>query len=208
MVVEPMKGAGSQVGVLQEHGSLSSVYGRIMSLPEGDRILQCIQCGTCGGACPVSFAMDKTPRQVINLVRSGRVEEALRSETIWLCASCYNCTVQCPAGIKITEVMYALKVASTELDIHHRAAFGPVFTRAFVHQLESDGRIAEVLLVLRTFAHKPRLFLTISPITYLKLFRAGRLKLRTEKVKGMDQLRRMNDWLIAGDFSLESKGRA
>jgi heterodisulfide reductase subunit C len=207
-VVDPKEeGAGGQGGASQSAGDLASVYDRIMNLPDGGRILECIQCGTCGGACPVSFAMDRTPRQIINLVRSGRVETALRSETIWLCASCYNCTVQCPAGIKITEVMYALKIASTQLDIHHRNAFGPVFTRHFVRQVESDGRISEVWLILRVFIHKPRLFLTVSPISYLKLLRAGRLKLRTEKVKGIDQLKRMDDWLATSGSVLRGKAK-
>jgi heterodisulfide reductase subunit C len=40
---------------------LSFVYERIMSLPEGKRVFECIQCGTCGGACPVSFATTVLP---------------------------------------------------------------------------------------------------------------------------------------------------
>lgn len=199
--------ATKQASVMQDSRESSLVYDRIMSLPDGDRIFSCIQCGTCGGACPVSFAMDRTPRQVINLVRSGRVGEALRSESIWLCASCYNCTVLCPAGIKITEVMYTLKVASTELGIHHENAIGPVFAKTFVSQLESKGRIAEVMLILRVAAHKPRLLLTLSPMVYLKLLRGGRVKLRTEKVKGMEQIKTMDNWLIASDFAGEDRDR-
>jgi heterodisulfide reductase subunit C len=151
--------------------------------------------------------MDRTPRQVINLVRSGRVDEALRSESIWLCASCYNCTVQCPAGIKITDVMYTLKVASTELGIHHENALGPIFAKTLVNQLESNGRISEALLILRVAAHKPRLLLTLNPAVYLKLLRAGRVKLRGKKVKGMEQLRKMDNWIVASDFSLDGKHR-
>jgi quinone-modifying oxidoreductase subunit QmoC len=190
-----------------DSNKLSFVYERIMSLPEGNRIFQCIQCGTCGGACPVSFAMDRTPRQVINLVRSGRMDEALKSESIWLCASCYNCAAECPAGIKITDVMYTLKVASTELGIHHKNSLGPVFAKTMVSQLESNGRIAEVQLMLRVSLHKLSLLTTLNPLVYLKLFRAGRVKLRGKKVKRMDELKKMNGWLIASDFSLEDKNR-
>ncbi len=185
----------------------SFVYERILSLPEGKRIFECMQCGTCGGSCPVSFAMDVTPRQIINLVRAGRVEEALRSDTIWLCASCYNCTAQCPAGIKITDVMYTLKVASTELGIYHKNSMGPIFAKTMVKQLEKNGRIAEVQLILGVAVHKLSLLTTLNPIIYLKLFRAGRVKLVGEKVKNMDQLKKMNGWLIASDFSLEEKDR-
>lgn len=188
-----------------ESNKFSFVYERILGLPEGNRIFQCIQCGTCGGACPVSFAMDRTPRQVINLVRSGRVEEALQSESIWLCASCYNCTVQCPAGIKITDIMYTLKVASTELGIHHENVLGPVFAKTLVSQLESSGRVSEAKLILRVARHKLSLLTTLNPIVYVRLFLAGRVKLRGKKIKGIAQLRKMNGWLIASNFSLEKK---
>jgi Fe-S oxidoreductase len=67
---------------------------------------QCIQCGVCGGACPLAFAMDHTPRRVIHLAKEGFLEEVLRGNTPWLCVSCYNCTVNCPTGLKITEVLF------------------------------------------------------------------------------------------------------
>jgi Fe-S oxidoreductase len=39
---------------------------------------------------------------------SGRFKgEVLSSYTSWLCASCYACTVECPKGIKITDIMYS-----------------------------------------------------------------------------------------------------
>ncbi len=182
------------------------VYDRILSLPEGKRIFECMQCGTCGGSCPVGFAMKTTPRQIINLVRAGRVDEALRSDTIWLCASCYNCTTHCQAGIKITDVMYSLKVASTELGIRHES-LGPVFAKALVKQLERNGRMSEVQLILGVAMHKLSLLTTLSPVIYLKLFRAGRVKLIGEKVKNMDQLKTMNAWLMSSEFSLEDKDR-
>ena len=56
----------------------------------------CIQCGTCGGSCPSAAAMDHTPRLLFALVRAGMRDEALRSNTPWMCLSCYFCTVRCP----------------------------------------------------------------------------------------------------------------
>ena len=46
-------------------------------VPGGDRISQCLQCGTCTGSCPVSYAMDISPRKVIALFRAGQIEEIL-----------------------------------------------------------------------------------------------------------------------------------
>jgi len=55
----------------------------------GEKLFECIQCGTCTGICPVSEYMDHTPRQIIGLARQGFRREVLSSRTIWLCASCY-----------------------------------------------------------------------------------------------------------------------
>jgi heterodisulfide reductase subunit C len=53
--------------------------------------------------------MDISPRQLIALFRAGELETIMKSRSIWLCASCYACTTRCPSGIKITDVIYALK---------------------------------------------------------------------------------------------------
>lgn len=68
--------------------------------------LPCIQCGMCGGACPLAFAMDHTPRRAIYLAREGLLDRVLQSNTLWLCVSCYNCTARCPAGLKITDLLF------------------------------------------------------------------------------------------------------
>jgi len=34
-----------------------------------------------------------------NLFRVGDIESIFNSRTIWICASCYACTVRCPMGI-------------------------------------------------------------------------------------------------------------
>ncbi|MDI6772450.1 MAG: (Fe-S)-binding protein [bacterium] len=66
----------------------------------------CIQCGMCGGACPLAFAMDHTPRRAIYLAKEGLLDPVLRSNMLWLCVSCYNCTARCPTGLKITDILF------------------------------------------------------------------------------------------------------
>lgn len=66
----------------------------------------CIQCGMCGGACPLAFAMEYTPRHSIYLLKEGLLDQVLKSNTLWLCVSCYNCTSRCPSGLKITDVLF------------------------------------------------------------------------------------------------------
>ena len=78
-------------------------------MPRGDKIDQCLQCGTCSASCPASSAMQHPPRAILAALRAGMLDKVFESNTVWLCASCYSCTVRCPAGIPFTEVMYELK---------------------------------------------------------------------------------------------------
>jgi heterodisulfide reductase subunit D len=73
------------------------------------KLLTCMQCGTCTTACPTAYAMDYTPRQLWQMVRLGMESEVLTSRTFWLCTICKSCQVNCPRGIQITETMVALK---------------------------------------------------------------------------------------------------
>jgi len=75
----------------------------------GQKLLVCYQCGKCSAGCPAVSQMDILPNQIIRFAQLGLKEELLASKSIWVCASCYTCNVRCPKGIKIAEVMEALR---------------------------------------------------------------------------------------------------
>jgi heterodisulfide reductase subunit C len=75
----------------------------------GQKLLVCYQCGKCSAGCPAVSEMDILPNQIIRFAQLGLKEELLASKSIWVCASCYTCNVRCPKGIKIAEVMEALR---------------------------------------------------------------------------------------------------
>jgi heterodisulfide reductase subunit C len=75
----------------------------------GQKLLVCYQCGKCSAGCPAVAEMDILPNQIIRFAQLGLKEELLESKSIWVCASCYTCNVRCPKGIKIAEVMEALR---------------------------------------------------------------------------------------------------
>ncbi|MBN2198554.1 MAG: 4Fe-4S dicluster domain-containing protein [Candidatus Aminicenantes bacterium] len=75
----------------------------------GQNLLACYQCGKCSAGCPQADRMDLLPNQVIRLAQLGEQEDLFNCRTIWVCASCMTCNVRCPKGIKIAEVMEAIR---------------------------------------------------------------------------------------------------
>lgn len=75
----------------------------------GQDLLACYQCGKCAAGCPVAFAMDLLPSQVIRLAQLGQIAELLDTQTIWLCAACQTCYTRCPKGVDLSRIMEALR---------------------------------------------------------------------------------------------------
>jgi len=105
--------------------------GEIMAVPGCEGLFSCIQCGTCSGTCPLSVYMEHSPRQIMALVRAGFKDEVLQSNSIWLCASCYSCTVECPREIRITDIMYALKQRAIQEGVYPKRFPIPVLAKEF-----------------------------------------------------------------------------
>jgi len=76
----------------------------------GQNINLCYQCGKCSAGCPMSFAMDLLPNQILRLVQLGLEEDIANSKTVWLCASCLTCTARCPKGVDLSRVMETLRL--------------------------------------------------------------------------------------------------
>ena len=177
----------------------------VVATPGGEKIFSCLQCGTCGSACPVSVYMDYTPRKLIGMVREGFKQEVVTSFSIWLCASCYECTVRCPAGIRVTDVMYALKRIAIREGIYPRRFPVPVLAKEFIHMLKGTGRNNEFWLVLKVLLKTaPMKLLTSWPLG-LRLWRHGRMCLSSTRIPraANADLRRLLEAVEAGSGSSE-----
>jgi heterodisulfide reductase subunit C len=82
-------------------------------------IFACYQCGKCSAGCPVTEAMDHLPNQIMKLLQMGDEETLLKSNTPWVCASCFTCSSRCPRGVRITEIMEALRLYKLRQNIDH-----------------------------------------------------------------------------------------
>ncbi len=74
----------------------------------GQIITQCDQCGTCSGSCPMVEEMDITPAEIMRMVQMGQTE-VMETKAMWICASCFACTVRCPRGLDVSKVAEALR---------------------------------------------------------------------------------------------------
>ena len=85
----------------------------------GQSLLSCYQCGKCSAGCPMAFAMDLLPNQIIRLAQLGLDGDIAKSKAIWLCASCITCSVRCPRGVDLARVMEALRLLSLRKNVDY-----------------------------------------------------------------------------------------
>jgi quinone-modifying oxidoreductase, subunit QmoC len=161
---------------------------KIAGMAHGEKLFGCIQCGNCSAACPMSIYMDYTPRKIIAMVRAGFRNEVLSNRTVWLCASCYQCTVECPKGIKITDVMYALKREAIENKVHLKNFPVPILAKAFFGEVKRRGRISEAYLLIRYYFNYNLFKMLGYSSLGLKLFLKGRLSLFEKGMKNKKDL--------------------
>ncbi|EFK10904.1 conserved hypothetical protein [delta proteobacterium NaphS2] len=167
------------------------------NVDSGDEIKMCMNCGVCAASCPLREHMDYPPRQIFSLIRAGKREEVLGSQSIMLCTSCYTCVVKCPRSIPVMDVMhglahYALKKGYTPRI--EAARFG----KEFWNQVYRRGRVDERDLAQRAyfaggFWEGVKKILEFADVG-IKLVLHRRMKLIPEKkIKGISTLRKMLD---------------
>jgi heterodisulfide reductase subunit C len=147
----------------------------------------CIQCGTCGGSCPPAEDMDHTPRMLFAMIRAGMREEALASNTPWICVSCYHCVVRCPQDVHIADVMYTLKGLAIQAKLY-KDSTAPDFSQTFVDMVENYGRSYEFGLATRHYLkHFPMRMPSMAPMG-LGMLTKKRMGITPKRIDGMNQL--------------------
>lgn len=148
----------------------------------------CYQCLKCSAGCPVSFAMDLKPAQVIAAVRLGQKDVVYNSKTTWLCASCKACTTRCPQEIDIAKVMeVCAKMALKEGKITEKAV--PEFYKISLNSISSWGRLYELGTIMELKLKTGEYFKDVD--LGLKMFSKGKLNLLPPLSKGRGEARKI-----------------
>jgi len=135
-------------------------FRREVEADSGERVSSCIQCGKCSGGCPAFAMMDLGPRRLMRAVQLGLRQEALASNTLWLCLFCMTCSSRCPMKIDVALVIETLRHQAIKEDVRPAEKDIAVFHRLFLAQVGALGRAYELglgaaygLLTLRPWAN-------------------------------------------------------
>jgi len=165
-----------------------SEFAEIIKQTSGLDINVCYQCKKCTSGCPVSYAMDYTPAQLMHAIRLGLKELVLNSTTIWLCASCETCTTRCPQEVDIASVMDTLRIMAIRAGVKPKLPEVATFYHTGLSNIRFFGRMYELgligMLKLATGQFAKDIGLGI------KMFKKGKLKL-LPSFKGSSTTRRI-----------------
>jgi len=161
----------------------------VVEAASGERVAACYQCRKCTCGCPLAFAMDVMPNQVMQMIALGMEDELLRSRTIWICASCQTCTTRCPNGIDVAHVMDTLRqrcLASGRTPAEENVAR---FHQAFLDSVRRRGRVFELEMMGR-YKLAARDPLRDARLAW-QMLKRGKLKFVPQHVEGRDEIRAM-----------------
>ena len=158
----------------------------------------CFQCRKCTNGCPVTFAMDLFPDEVIRMVILGQRETVLKCRTIWVCAACETCTTRCPNEVKIAELMDCLKEMAVHEGLPSSQPRILALHETFLNNIKKWGRLYETTLLPAYLLKSGDLLDKWTSGTWrydLKLgrqmFSKGRFPLMPESIKGKREVRKI-----------------
>ncbi|MFH1226343.1 MAG: 4Fe-4S dicluster domain-containing protein [Planctomycetota bacterium] len=107
----------------------------------------CYQCRKCSAGCPMNWAMDYTPAQIIHAIRLGLEDKVLSSKTMWLCSACMTCSTRCPQDVDIARLMDACKIIAVRKGYKSPIPRVRKFNSAAMRNVMLFGRMYELGMI-------------------------------------------------------------
>jgi heterodisulfide reductase subunit C len=172
------------------HGTMSPFLIEILETQGGSQVLQCYQCGTCSGSCPVIDEMEYGPRRIMHLIQAGEEAAVLSSKDMWRCVSCYSCANRCPRGIEITDLMADLRRLA--LDKGYAQDKEVEFGLAFAETVQTHGRMFEPELLTRYYLRVLDFFSLLGMVPLgIKMLVRGKLPFMPDRVANPGEIKDM-----------------
>jgi len=121
------------------------------NVEEGHMVKMCMQCGVCAGSCPLGPHWEHSPQKIFMMIRAGKREEVLKSNSMWMCTSCYNCIVRCPRKLPITHIMHGLANYSHRLGLAPQGQPTREIAKLFWNNILKTGRVNELTFSLAMY---------------------------------------------------------
>ena len=121
------------------------------NVEEGRWVKMCMQCGVCSGSCPFGPDWDHPPQELFMMIRAGKRDEVLSTDSMWMCTSCYNCIVRCPRELPITHIMHGLANYAHRLGLAPKMNPTRRFSAIFWNNIAASGRVNELSLSLKLY---------------------------------------------------------
>ncbi len=121
------------------------------NVEEGEWVKMCMQCGVCSGSCPFGPYWEHPPQEIFMMIRAGKREAVLTSDSMWMCTSCYNCIVRCPRGLPITHIMHGLANYAHRLGLAPKMNPTRRFAKIFWDNIAKSGRVNELMLSVKLY---------------------------------------------------------
>ena len=168
-----------------------AAFGLEVEQRSGQPVSLCYQCRRCTTGCPLAFAMDYRPNQVMRMIQLGRQDELLESKAVWVCASCQTCTTRCPNDIDIAHVMDTLRQMSRQKGATPGEPKVVKFHKAFLDSVRRHGRLFELEMV--GFYKLATLDFFGDMKIAVEMLKRGKLRFRPSNIQGRREVRQMFD---------------
>jgi len=163
-------------------------FGWAVQERSGAPILRCYFCQKCTAGCPVAYAMDYKPAQIVRLVQLGQKEAVLSSTAIWLCVGCETCGTRCPNQIRLAPMFDTLRYMALEGGYKPEPSVYALH-RSFLDSIRLWGRVHELSMLMEYKLRSRDLFSDL--MMGIGLILKGKISFIPERIRGLPQVRKL-----------------
>ena len=132
--------------VINKDISTENMMNSIMEI-SGVDINCCLQCKKCTNGCPVVSLVDTPPSEIIRKLQLNTGDNILKSDLVWMCASCETCFSRCPMKIDMAAIMDALRILAAKKIAPAKVDKVNKLNKAFLSTVKMFGRTYEIGMI-------------------------------------------------------------